>query len=115
MIYKNRKICFSLCVAGLALAAPGAGAATSLPTGAVRQPPPDVVRAGLSQKGESLILSVWTRRPVPLAAYDRKPRNGTNPRFLCFDLARQGNAVFPPDRGKAVGAGGGGGGNPRRL
>jgi peptidoglycan/xylan/chitin deacetylase (PgdA/CDA1 family) len=77
MIYKLRKICCTACLMSLAFCA-------------IAKAQPDVVRAGLSQKGESLILSVWTKTPVPLASYDRRPRNGSSAHFLCFDLAPRG-------------------------
>ena len=43
------------------------------------------MQAGLSQKGRSLIVSIWTRKPVPLAALDPLPGRG-DPQYLCLSL-----------------------------
>jgi peptidoglycan/xylan/chitin deacetylase (PgdA/CDA1 family) len=51
---------------------------------------PDLVRAGLSQKGRSLIASVWTRRPVALADLDPTPNRASSSAYLCLAFARRG-------------------------
>ena len=51
----------------------------------------NLLRAGLSQAGRSLILTVRTASPVPLARLDRLPRAGRRgSRYLCFGLRRAG-------------------------
>src|SRR5664279_5521997 len=91
MNHTFRKIpCISLIVWVAALAAIwGAGTAQARggPKLAIR---PDLTRAALSQKGESLIVSLWTRKPVPLAALDRLPKRGGAAPYLCLSLARAG-------------------------
>ncbi len=49
---------------------------------------PEIVQAGLSQKGESLIASIWTRRPVPLASFDPMPSGAGDSQYLCVSLRR---------------------------
>jgi peptidoglycan-N-acetylglucosamine deacetylase len=98
MIYIFRKICCSFAVLTAALlaaaAAPAAGVAPApapAPTqarSAQGEVPihPDLVRAGLSQKGRSLIASIWTRKPVPLSRLVPLPKPGGDAQRLCVDF-----------------------------
>jgi peptidoglycan/xylan/chitin deacetylase (PgdA/CDA1 family) len=92
LIHTFRKI---LCISLLGLLAlPGAaGAGGGRPEVAVGSEVAigsDLAQAGLAQAGRSLIASVWTRKPVPLSAFDPLPKRGGNAQYLCFSLARLG-------------------------
>ena len=82
-----------LCIACLALAALG-GTARSAGAGAPpveKAPRPDLLRAGLSQSGQSLVFSVRTATTVPLAQLDRLPdAEGASGRYLCLALGLPG-------------------------
>ena len=52
---------------------------------------PDLGRAALSQKGQSLIASIWTKRAVPLAAFDRAATARRRAQYLCLSLAGSGH------------------------
>ncbi len=65
------------------------GAAARPPPGAASQPL--LVRAGLAQAGQSLILTVRTAKAVPLAALDPAPSfEGAASRYLCAAFQRPG-------------------------
>ncbi|MFI5028512.1 MAG: polysaccharide deacetylase family protein [Solirubrobacterales bacterium] len=51
---------------------------------------PDLVQAGLSQKGRSLIASIWTRKTVPLKDLDRRSQHAGG--YLCVGLTLAGGA-----------------------
>jgi peptidoglycan-N-acetylglucosamine deacetylase len=89
LVHTFRKIiCISVPALAALFGATGAGAAVAAgPLGAEVAIRPDLVQAGLSQKGRSLIVSVWTRTPVPLAQLDRLPKGGGS-QYLCLSLAR---------------------------
>jgi peptidoglycan/xylan/chitin deacetylase (PgdA/CDA1 family) len=67
-------------------AGPGDGADGKAPQGAA----PDLLRAGLSQAGESLIATIRTARTVPLRGLDPLPDTGAaGSAYLCLELQRQ--------------------------
>jgi peptidoglycan/xylan/chitin deacetylase (PgdA/CDA1 family) len=82
-----RKILFiALGAALLSGGGPALGAAAA---------PPRLLRAGLSQAGRSLVLSLRSSTPVALAGLDRLPPAATaanDSRFLCLVLRRPGGA-----------------------
>jgi peptidoglycan/xylan/chitin deacetylase (PgdA/CDA1 family) len=67
-------------------AGPSAGTGSGNP-GKVSQ---DLVRANLSQAGQSLIATIRTAKPVPLGQLDSLPRTvGNGSAYLCLELQRQ--------------------------
>lgn len=68
-----------------AVASAGAGSSSDVDQG------PDLLRAKLSQAGRSLILTLRTASPVPLAELDRLPAGGPGAsRHLCLGLSPAG-------------------------
>jgi peptidoglycan/xylan/chitin deacetylase (PgdA/CDA1 family) len=71
-----------------------ASAVARPPTRAARRSPdrpkPDLVRAGLSQAGQSLIATILTAKPVPLGGLDPLPDTGdAGSTYLCVELQRR--------------------------
>jgi peptidoglycan-N-acetylglucosamine deacetylase len=86
-IARSRKI---LCTVVLAVALPAVAVAVANAGGSSSAgKSPDLVRAELSQAGHSLILTLRTASPVPLAKLDRQPTGGDS-RYLCLGLRRTG-------------------------
>jgi peptidoglycan/xylan/chitin deacetylase (PgdA/CDA1 family) len=85
-ISRARKIlCIALLAGAVLGATAGAGAASGGPRG------PDLLRAGLSQTGRSLVFAVRTAAPVPLRRLDRLPGTGrAGAPYLCLALRRAG-------------------------
>jgi peptidoglycan/xylan/chitin deacetylase (PgdA/CDA1 family) len=81
-IRSSRKI---LCIAfaAAALATPGIAPLTA------EAAQPVLLRAELSQAGQSLILSLWTSAPLALSRLDRLPA-ASGSRYLCLALQRAG-------------------------
>jgi peptidoglycan-N-acetylglucosamine deacetylase len=92
LIHGFRKICCILGAASLATAAaaPAPGSAQIRGGEGEVSIRPDLVQAGLSQNGESLIASIWTRKPVPLASLDRFPNRASSRPFLCLSMLAAG-------------------------
>ncbi len=88
-IRRTRKI---LCISGLASAALAGAVATAI-AGASSggSAHADLLNAELSQAGRSLILTIRTASPVPLAKLDRLPDVGQpDSPYLCLELSRAG-------------------------
>ncbi len=78
-----------LCIAALV-----ATAITALgtPQAGARAQAPELARVALSQAGESLIATIRTARPVPLAALDPQPNvRDEASAYLCLELRRRGS------------------------
>ncbi len=72
-------------------AAPGSGPSPRPGDGAAERSAPDLLRAGLSQAGRSLIATVRTARPVPLGQLERLPRvRAADSAYLCLELRPRG-------------------------
>jgi peptidoglycan-N-acetylglucosamine deacetylase len=72
--------------------AAGVGAATATPP-SVKVPQPELIRAGLSQAGRQLILTVRTRDAVALTMLERDPNfESASSRYLCVSFHRPGGA-----------------------
>jgi peptidoglycan/xylan/chitin deacetylase (PgdA/CDA1 family) len=88
-IPRTRKIPLSGAAALLALALVGAAAAAGEPATEAG----DLLRAELSQSGQSLIFALRTAAPVRLAKLDRLPdAGGAGSPYLCLSLSRAGHA-----------------------
>jgi len=89
-IHRSPKILCIACAALVALAcAPGTAGAGGLPRTTAKSS--DLLRAGLSQSGQDLILTLWTAAPVALAKLDRLPDGkGDAGPYLCLALRRAG-------------------------
>ncbi len=89
-IARSLKIMCTACLALMALGGVAQSAGAGAPAGE-RASPPDLLRAGLSQSGQSLVFSVRTATTVPLAQLDRLPdAAGASGRYLCLALGLPG-------------------------
>jgi peptidoglycan/xylan/chitin deacetylase (PgdA/CDA1 family) len=90
VISPARKILCLAAIAAIAAAGTAAAAADS-PQGTVQ---PDLLRAGLSQAGRSLVFTLDTATSVPLAGLERLPSpRSPGARYICLAIRRAGRAA----------------------
>jgi peptidoglycan/xylan/chitin deacetylase (PgdA/CDA1 family) len=82
-----RKISCTAALGAVAAAIAAWAGTTAAPAGAEVAIRSDLARAGLAQKGRSLIASIWTRKPVPLSQLARLPKPGSDAQRLCVDFS----------------------------